>query len=147
MKKLKLSKVIASSLVVASVLALNPIGASAAWKQDSNGWWYTEGNSWATGWRQIDGKQYYFDKKGYMFKDKIVDNLYLDSDGAGTECICTEGFAIDKLTGTIIKFSRKDAYFSPSEPGLSLVIPREIGGIDIKHIGYNSFRTCNNIKV
>ena len=34
MKKLKLTKVIASTLVVASVLALNPIGASAEWKQN-----------------------------------------------------------------------------------------------------------------
>jgi len=46
MKKSKLTKVIASSLVVASVLVLNPIGASAKWKQDFNGWWNTEGNSW-----------------------------------------------------------------------------------------------------
>ena len=34
MKKLKLTKVIASSLIVASVLALNPIGASASWKSN-----------------------------------------------------------------------------------------------------------------
>jgi len=49
MKKLKLTKVIASSLVVASVLALNQIGASAEWKQNSNGWWNTEGSSWSKG--------------------------------------------------------------------------------------------------
>ena len=56
MKKLKLTKVIASTLVVISVLALNPIGANAEWKRDHTGWWYTEGNSWATGWRLIDSK-------------------------------------------------------------------------------------------
>jgi hypothetical protein len=32
MKKLKLTKVIVSSLVVTLVLALNPLGASAEWK-------------------------------------------------------------------------------------------------------------------
>ena len=53
MKKLKLTKVIASLLVVASVLALKPIGASASWRQDSKGWWYTIDSS-ATGWMKID---------------------------------------------------------------------------------------------
>ena len=38
MKKLKLTKVIAITLVAASVLALNPIGANAEWKQDAKGW-------------------------------------------------------------------------------------------------------------
>jgi hypothetical protein len=66
MRKLKLIKVIASSLIVASILMLNPIGANAEWKHDSNGEWYTEGNSWATGWREINGDWYYFDSNGYM---------------------------------------------------------------------------------
>ncbi|WP_459481909.1 hypothetical protein [Clostridium saccharoperbutylacetonicum] len=66
MKKSKITKLIASTLLIASMLALNPIGASASWKQDGTGKWYTEGNSWATGWRNIDGKWYYFDNNGYM---------------------------------------------------------------------------------
>lgn len=55
MKKLKLTKLIDSTLAIASVLALNPIGVNAEWIQDNKGWWYTEGNSWAVGWRVIDG--------------------------------------------------------------------------------------------
>lgn len=35
MKRQRLTKIIASSLVAVSILALNPIGASAKWKQDS----------------------------------------------------------------------------------------------------------------
>lgn len=35
----------ASSLAVTPVLALNPIVANAEWKQDSSGWWNTEGSS------------------------------------------------------------------------------------------------------
>ena len=86
MKKLKLTKVIASLLVVASVLALNPIGASAEWKQESNGWWrYKEGNSYTTGWKQIDGKWYCFNGNGYMFHDLIIDGYYLNSDGVWDE--------------------------------------------------------------
>ncbi len=82
MKKLKLTKVIASSLVVASVLALNPIGASAEWKQDSKGWWNTEGSSYSIGWKQIDGKWYYFNSDGYMAHDTAIDGYYLNSNGA-----------------------------------------------------------------
>lgn len=82
MKKLKLTKLIASTLIVASVLALNPIGASAEWKKDSTGWWYVEGNSWITGWKQIDGKWYYFNTNGYMAYDTVIGTYKLGSDGA-----------------------------------------------------------------
>lgn len=82
MQKLKLTKVLASLLVATSLLALNPIGASAEWKQDNNGWWYTEGSSWANGWRKIDGKWYYFNSDGYMAKSTTIDGCALGSDGA-----------------------------------------------------------------
>jgi len=82
MKNLKLTKIIASTLVVASVLALNPIGASASWRQNSNGWWNTEGSSWSVGWRKIDEKWYYFNSNGYMSHDTITDGYKLGSDGA-----------------------------------------------------------------
>lgn len=88
MKRLKLAKVIASILAVVSIIALNPIGASAEWKKDATGWWYTEDNSWATGWRNMDGKCYYFYKKndsyglpGYMAHDTIIDGCYLNHNG------------------------------------------------------------------
>lgn len=82
MKKLKLTKIIASSLIVASVLVLNPTGASAEWKQNNSGWWYTEGSSWTTGWKQLDGIWYYFNSDGYMAHDKTIDGCELDSNGA-----------------------------------------------------------------
>ncbi|MCI1478335.1 MAG: N-acetylmuramoyl-L-alanine amidase family protein [Clostridium beijerinckii] len=66
MKSLKLKKLVAVALVGLTVAALSPIGASAEWKQDSNGWWNTEGNSYSTGWRSINGNWYYFDSTGYM---------------------------------------------------------------------------------
>lgn len=82
MKKLKLAKIMANTLVIASVFVLNPVGASAEWRQDSNGWWNTEGSSWSIGWRQIDGKWYYFGQDGYMAHDTIIDGYKLGSDGA-----------------------------------------------------------------
>jgi len=66
MRRLKLTKTIASLLIVASILVLNPIGANAEWKQDSNGWWNTDGSSYSIGWKEIDGKWYYFGQDGYM---------------------------------------------------------------------------------
>lgn len=84
MKKLKLTKLIASSLVVASLLSLNPIGVSAEWKQDSNGWWNSEGSSWSVGWKYIDGEWYYFNNNGYMKTGWLLDNgkwYLLDSNG------------------------------------------------------------------
>jgi len=87
MKKLKLTKIIASSLIVVSAFALNPIGASAEWKQDSNGWWNTEGSSWSVGWRKIDGKYYYFGQDGYMVHDTTIDGYNIGSDGAWVQSI------------------------------------------------------------
>jgi hypothetical protein len=62
MKKLR---IIASTLTVISILALNSIAANAEWRSTKvslqekvNGinpkYWYAEGNSWATGWRYLD---------------------------------------------------------------------------------------------
>ena len=62
----------------------NPTGATAAWKRDNNGWWYTEGSSWITGWKNIDGKYYYFDSNGYMDAGCYVGEYYLNSTGAWT---------------------------------------------------------------
>jgi FOG: Glucan-binding domain (YG repeat) len=66
MKSSRLKKLIAVTVATLTLTALSPIGASAAWKQDSNGWWNTEGNSYSTGWRSINGNWYYFDSIGYM---------------------------------------------------------------------------------
>lgn len=67
--------------------AINPtIEANAAWKKDSTGWWYTEGNSYAKNtWRLINGNWYYFDNRGYMKTGWLNDRgtwYYLESSGA-----------------------------------------------------------------
>lgn len=43
-----------------------------AWQQDSNGWWYKEGDSFARGWRFIDNNWYYFYANGYMAYDAVI---------------------------------------------------------------------------
>ncbi len=80
MRKIRL---IASSLVVASILALNPIKANAEWRQDNNGWRYTEGNSYVKGtWKLVDGNWYYFFADGYMAYNTSIDGYYVNSSGA-----------------------------------------------------------------
>lgn len=85
MKKMKLTKSVGILLAVASVLVANPIGVSAEWKQDNIGWWYSEGNSWSIGWKEINGKLYYFEQDGYMAHDTTIDGYKLGSDGTWIE--------------------------------------------------------------
>lgn len=136
MKKLTLTKVITSSLIAVSVIALNPIGASAEWKKNKEGWWYTEGDSWTTGWKQIDGKWYYFNSRGYTEHDKTIDGYYLDSSGAWKEVtITSEKLKFDKSTGTIVGYSGSNTV---------VTIPSEIDGIPVKSVGNGAFSPDNN---
>jgi hypothetical protein len=109
MKKLNLTKVMASTLVIASVLALNPIGANAEWKSDSNGWWNTEGNSWSVGWRQIDGKWYYFNSNGYMAHDTTIGGYYLDSNG-----VLTTSYTGSSTTSVVSNTQNQTVYSEPA---------------------------------
>lgn len=102
MIKSKIKKIIAFAMVATTCIVANPISAHAEWKQNSTGWWYQEGDSWATGWKQIDSKWYYFDENGYMktaqwiqynskwyylndkgdmAHDQVVDDYVVDHDG------------------------------------------------------------------
>ncbi|MBE6086509.1 MAG: hypothetical protein E7206_00370 [Clostridium beijerinckii] len=82
MKKFK--KIIASFITLVALFVMAPVAAHAEWKSDNMGWWYTEGNSWATGWRQIDGNWYYFNSSGYIAHDTTIDGYYLGSNGVWT---------------------------------------------------------------
>lgn len=83
MKSKLLKRITAITIAVTSLLSIFPIGVSALWKQDSKGWWNTEGNSYSVGWKKIDSKWYYFEESGYMAHNKIVDGYYIDSSGVG----------------------------------------------------------------
>lgn len=69
MKNKKITKIISAALIGGCILGLNPIAANADWLKDGYGWWYSEGSSYATGWRNIDGQWYYFNNSGYMVTD------------------------------------------------------------------------------
>ncbi len=139
MKKLKLTKVIAGALVVASVLLLKPIGASAEWKQDKTGWWYSEGSSWATGWRVIDGSLYYFDTRGYMLgstPNEFRSEYGFNSSGQFANVTIEGSWAFCKKTGEIVAYVGNDS---------NVVIPDKINNIVITSIGNKAFYRNKNI--
>ncbi|MFW2490478.1 cell wall-binding protein [Clostridium chromiireducens] len=98
MKRLKPTKILVNSLLIVSVLVLNPMGANAEWRQNSIGWWFTEGNSWSVGWRVIDEKWYYFGQDGYMKTGWLQDSdgkwYYLNSDGSMAHDTTIDGYTI-----------------------------------------------------
>lgn len=107
MKKLKLTQVIAVALIAVSVLALNPLGASAEWKKSNfgNTWQFSDGlvitsNAWiydrdsgktyfvnvlsemVTGWIIINNKWYYFYQDGSLAKNTSIDGYAVGADGS-----------------------------------------------------------------
>ena len=86
MKHKFLKKLIVASVVTSTIIALNPVGASAAWVKNAYGnWSYTEGYNYATGWRQISGIWYFFDDIGQMRTGWICNSgdwYYMDLSGA-----------------------------------------------------------------
>lgn len=83
MKNLKIKKIIASLLIAVSALALNPVCASAEWKNEDKGLRYTEGNSYLTDcWKEINGEYYYFSKDGYMVRNEMINTHVLGNNGA-----------------------------------------------------------------
>ena len=54
------------------------------WKKSGKKWWYKceDGTYPANGWATINGKDYYFDKSGYMAVSKWIGDYYVDASGA-----------------------------------------------------------------
>ena len=94
-----IKKIIALTISTTSLLATTSISANAEWMQNSTGWWYTEGNSWATGWRQINNQWYYFDTTGYMKTGWLQDTdgkwYYLNNDGSMMTNSKINGYQLD----------------------------------------------------
>ena len=101
MKSLKLKKLVAAALTIATISAVSPMAASAAWKQDNRGWWNTEGNSYSIGWRQLNGSWFHFDSVGYMSTGWVQDGqawYYMNPVSDGTMGSMKTGWIQDKGT-------------------------------------------------
>lgn len=71
---MKLRNLVATTVATLAIAVIRPISVSAAWKQDSNGWWNTKGSSYSTGWESINNSWYYFGQDGYMKTGWINNN-------------------------------------------------------------------------
>lgn len=93
-------RLIATTLLIVSAMSVGTVKANAEtrWIQDSTGWWYKMDSAWAVGWKQIDGKWYYFDSTGYMKYSCYIDGYYLGADGAWVEEI--KSLPADALSNT-----------------------------------------------
>lgn len=73
-------------LVLATTLTanMNITAMAGQWQKDTIGWHHEDNGTYSTNqWKEIDGKQYYFDGNGYMLHDMITLNGYkVGSDGA-----------------------------------------------------------------
>ena len=130
MKK-HLIKILSMGLIALSATTLTTFKAEAAWKQDSTGWWYTEGDSYAKGWKNIDGKWYFFYDNGYMAHNTSVDGYVLSANGeyitkkANTNTsygnLMDEDFKIENNT-TLIQYATdhnynlaQDVFYKPED--------------------------------
>ncbi|WP_315079635.1 N-acetylmuramoyl-L-alanine amidase family protein [uncultured Clostridium sp.] len=85
MKSVRLKKITAAVMALSIIASVSPVGASAAWKQDNNGWWNDNGSSYSVGWENINNTWYYFGQDGYMKTGWVNDNgiwYYSDASGA-----------------------------------------------------------------
>ena len=85
MKKLKSTKLIASSLIVASVLALNPIGASAERRRSS------DDSEWRNSYNHSE------------WRNSSIDGYYLNYNGAWNTNTYKDGDVIN-ISGTVRKY-------------------------------------------
>ena len=75
------------AVMLAAVVALSaPVQASAVWQKTADqNWQWSENETLATGWKQIDGVWYHFDAKGNMSTGWMNDGkswYYLKADGS-----------------------------------------------------------------
>ena len=67
---MKKSKLLCAVLLV-SVMSSNVVKADeGSWKQSKYGWWYenADGSYLKEQWKELSGKKYYFNSKGYGFR-------------------------------------------------------------------------------
>ncbi|MVX63698.1 hypothetical protein GKZ28_08315 [Clostridium chromiireducens] len=101
MKRFK--RITTAMIASITLLAVVPVAAHAEWRESSSGWWYSQGNSYATGLRNIDGQLYYFDSNGYMKTGWIEDDenwYYFNEDGTMAHDTTIEGYYLNS-DGTI----------------------------------------------
>lgn len=99
---------------VAILTATSMISFAGEWKQDNAGWWYQNGDGSypVSSWKEVNGKQYYFDANGYMLHDTTTpDGYQVGADGAWI----VKGVITDR-SGT------KRSYITGDAAGISIIM-------------------------
>ena len=81
--KTRILKTILSALLMSIICSFASFAGE--WNQNETGWWYDNGDGTypLNTWKEINGKQYYFDGNGYMLHDTTTpDGYQVGSDGA-----------------------------------------------------------------
>ncbi len=67
--------------------AMSEKNVGGKWKKDSTGWWYTDNTGWypKNRWLTINGKQYFFNLKGYLVTNQWIDTKCVNKNGAYVE--------------------------------------------------------------
>lgn len=116
----KMRKLTVGIITMAAIFVVNPIEAHGEWRQNPTGWWYANGDSWYTGWKQVDGKWYYFKSNGYMAHNCYISNKYhLNSNGVWDSTI--QGFTIQRPSNWIKTTDSADrTYYKIDNVGTSM---------------------------
>lgn len=82
MKKNFITVTLTTMIILATT---SMVSFAGEWKQDGAGWWYQNDDLTypSSSWKEVDGKQYYFDASGYMLHDTTTPDGYkVGADGA-----------------------------------------------------------------
>jgi uncharacterized protein YkwD len=150
LKKRSLLKLFTTATILFSITAINSTAAYAQWRKDNTGWWYSEGNSWSTGWRFIDSNWYFFESNGYMKTGWLLDNgiwYYLHSSGE----MASDTVLIDGKYSTFDASGKWTGYLNTTNNTSSsntLLSKAEFSSIvcDKMHELVNNHRKSNGIK-
>ena len=99
MKKKALLTVGLSFMIIFSANSVKAGEWKAMWKKNNTGWWYenTDGSYPYSAWKEIKGKWYYFDSRGYCVMNTWIGNYYLGSSGAMLVNTTTpDGYKVDE---------------------------------------------------
>lgn len=68
------NRIVIAGLTMALVVFNSVPAFAGSWRQDRAGWrWLEDDGSYPVStWKEIDGKQYYFDSEGYMLSNTVT---------------------------------------------------------------------------
>lgn len=107
--KLSMKKLLVLLMSASIAISSTIVSFAGEWKQDNVGWWYQNDDSSypISSWKEIDGKQYYFDASGYMLQDTTTpdgyavgsDGAWINGSGESTSANTNKKTNIDKYQG------------------------------------------------